>query len=159
MHKNRRRNYLRLLILATLVVNLELSLLLTGSYRRVEIASIDELVYPHVGSVSQLVYYLVFDNYRATTLVISREAQELLEFDAHWSSGPRVISKVTVVEGNAVADGLPAPTEAARIQEYEVAEQRSLRFVLTDENAAVDTVYAIRIGDTVLFIPDELESD
>lgn len=155
MKSNRRRNYLRMLILASFLINLEITFLGTQQVSTVETATISELVFDSEPRPSRLIYYLVYANYQARELVISREAQALADFDETWASGPQMISNVQVVEQEEISSRIPLMQEATEVREYQLVNQMKLIFVQGDKESVVETVYAIRRDDTIVFYPDK----
>lgn len=153
MKSNRRRNYLRMLILASLLINLEITFLGTVQVMTVETASIAELAYAYEPRVSRLIYYLVYANYQARELVISRDARELAGFDEEWPTGPRLIPNVRVVPQAEITPVASPIGDNAAVREYPLESQVTLVFVPPDRDAIVETVYAIRQGNTILFFP------
>lgn len=154
MKGKRRRNYLRLLILATLVINLEITYLGLMGMMRVQTADFGELVFAYEPRLSRLPYYLVSSNYQPNRLIMSQEVKEVVDQEEPWSDRLRIVGEVHVVEQQAIAARAPQTLDGLLTHEYELDNGMTLLFVQADDSAPVETVYAIRRDNMILFFPD-----
>jgi hypothetical protein len=158
MPATRRRNYVRFLFLVTLVGNFILSVWFMTFSRivRVEKATVAELASRTHGpsDLSRLTHYMLYDYYHAEQLVISQQANELITLERR-RPGPGLIRQVRIVDQDALVEVAQLPADKHESDVYSGGGVRLVFFASVASETA--TVYAIRDGNSVYFIPDCME--